>query len=255
VGNRALLILDFDGVICDSLPECFASSWYAYHELRTGTAPASTPRDAFERFSSMRPYIRSGEDYLLIQELISSGGRVSGQKEFDALVARAGEETMRRYKSLLYEARDRLIAEAPAHWYALNPVYAHMRGGMMDLAPGKEVFILSTKRASFISRILDAAGIAFPEANVLYSGPRPKVDMIRELFASTGSRRAVFVDDQVDHFSGAREWSSESGIIECRLATWGYVKPEWIAATEDYRPITPSEARELLDRYARGGPR
>lgn len=253
--GRALLILDFDGVICDSLPECFASSWYAYHELRTGAAPASVPLDAFRRFSAMRPYIRSGEDYLLIQELVAAGRAVADQREFDALVARAGPETMRQYKSLLYQARDRLVAEAPGYWYSLNHVYPHMRAGMLRLHADKEVYILSTKRAAFICRILDASAIGFPPENVLYSGSRAKVDMIRELAASTGRSRAVFVDDQVDHFAGARSWSSGDLTVECRLATWGYVRAEWIAETEDYRPIAPEEASRLLELYARtGGP-
>jgi phosphoglycolate phosphatase-like HAD superfamily hydrolase len=253
VERRALLILDFDGVICDSLPECFVSSWYGYYELGTGRTPDATPRDAFVRFCAMRPYIRSGEDYLLIQALIASGEGVAEQSEFDRHLAQAGGQTMRRYKDLLYQARDRLLAEDPEYWYRLNRIYAHMRDGLRALGASAEVYILSTKRASFISRILEAAGIPFAPPNVLYSGSRPKVEMIHELMESTGAREAIFVDDQVDHFSGSRSWPRERGHVDCRLATWGYVRAEWIVESEDYRAVTPEQARELLDRF-RGAP-
>lgn len=247
--QRALLILDFDGVICDSLPECFVSSWYAYHQLGTGRTPGSTPRDAFTRFCALRPYIRSGEDYLLIHDLIASEAQVVDQQAFDRRLTQAGEKTMHRYKELLYLARDRLLAEDPAYWFRLNRIYPHMRDGLRRMDPASGVYILSTKRAAFICRILEAAAVPFPSSNVLFSGPRPKAEMIQELLTSTDTRGAVFVDDQVDHFSGSHAWPREHGAIECRLATWGYVSPDWPLDTEDYRAITPEQARELLGRF------
>jgi hypothetical protein len=78
--------------------------------------------------------------------------------------------------------------------------------------------------------------------------------MIRDLLGSTGIESAVFVDDQVDHFAGARAWPRDRGSIDCRLASWGYVRTEWLTGSEDYRVIGPQEAGALLDGYATPAP-
>jgi phosphoglycolate phosphatase-like HAD superfamily hydrolase len=251
MGTAPLLVLDFDGVICDSLPECYVSSWHAYHGLSGDERPERAPLDSFGRFSAQRPFIRSGEDYLLIQDLLSRGRSAGSQAEFDALVREAGPDRMARYKDALYRARETLLAESPDYWYRLNRIYPHMRDGLGRLDSAAEVYVLSTKRPAFIVKILEAAGLGLPADRVLYSGARRKDEMIRELMGARGAAAAAFVDDQVDHFSGSPAWPRERGAIDCLLATWGYVKPEWIRPSEEYRLLTPDGARELLGRYAR----
>ena len=53
-----LLVLDFDGVICDSVEECFVSSWEARFRLRGGTGPMPEPPAdglaAFARLQAVR---------------------------------------------------------------------------------------------------------------------------------------------------------------------------------------------------------
>lgn len=252
-GPGALLVLDFDGVICDSLPECFVSSWYAYHVLERGCAPDAVPRDAFSRFAALRPYIRSGEDYLLIHDLMRQGLALASQGEFDARIGEAGPSRMEHYKAILYQARETLLGDSPEYWCRLNPIYPHMREGLLALDPAANVFILSTKRAPFIIKILASAGVSFAEERVLYSGSRPKGEMIGEILGRTECRRAVFIDDQVDHFTGAAGWSRGGITIDCRLASWGYVRSEWLQGAEDYRVITPEEAACLLGGYSRRG--
>jgi phosphoglycolate phosphatase-like HAD superfamily hydrolase len=251
VERQALLVLDFDGVLCDSLPECFASSWYAYYELCLGRAPDSVPRDAYALFAGLRPLIRSGEDYLLIQDLLRRGESVSTQAEFDLRLSDAGAELMARYKTLLYQARDHLLSTMPEYWCRLNPIYPHLRGSLERMDPERGVFILSTKRAPFIARILAASGLRFPDARVLYTGGRRKAEIIFELLDAAAAPGAVFIDDQIDHFAGSRTWPRDRRTVDCRLASWGYVRPEWLRESPDYRVIGPEEAQALLERYAR----
>ena len=68
--NKILLFLDFDGVICDSEPECFESSSVAYRKLKS---PENVSKSLEHRslFRQLRPLIRSGEDYLVIHLITS----------------------------------------------------------------------------------------------------------------------------------------------------------------------------------------
>ena len=66
-----LLYLDFDGVVCDSERECFVSSWLTYRQLGGATGGEHISLRARRRFRQMRPLIRSGEDYVVIQQILA----------------------------------------------------------------------------------------------------------------------------------------------------------------------------------------
>ena len=92
--GRGVVLLDFDGVICDSVDECLVTSFHAYYDLQGNPAPASGPAARRESFARLRPFIHIGEDYLLIHELIDRGIDIADQREFDALVQAAGRSRM-----------------------------------------------------------------------------------------------------------------------------------------------------------------
>ncbi len=102
---KGLVFLDFDGVICDSLLECLVSSWQGYYRLHLGKRETAVPITLRREFSKLRPYVRAGEDFILIQELINNKIPIRSQEQFDSQLAVRGEERMARYKELFYTAR------------------------------------------------------------------------------------------------------------------------------------------------------
>lgn len=107
-----MLFLDFDGVICDSLTECLVSSWLAYHAHYKKEQPVLVPLNLKKRFTALRPYVRFGGEYLLIQQLLEAEQIVGSQVDFDKVVAQAGETKMSLFKELLYKVRHELLEEA-----------------------------------------------------------------------------------------------------------------------------------------------
>ena len=93
--STGALVLDFDGVICDSIDECFASSWIAYFDLYLQRHPAYMPVSLRRDFARLRPLVRGGADFMLIQEILDKGENVTRQSEFDAIARAAGEEKLR----------------------------------------------------------------------------------------------------------------------------------------------------------------
>jgi len=216
--SRRILFLDFDGVICDSIDECFVSSWLAYHRRVGIPQPSSLAVGLRRRFAEMRPFIRSGEDYVVIQRLLAEGRVVSTQAEFDA--ALAAEGGMDGLKEVFYAARGGLLESDRAYWLSLNRVYREVRGPLARMADRDDVRVLSTKKSEFIVEILAANGISLPIDRVIYTGSRTKAGIIATMLAPAD--RALLVDDQIDHLLACTDPR-----VEVRLALWGYIRPEW----------------------------
>ncbi len=220
--NDTLWFLDFDGVLCDSLPECYAVSRTAYWTGFLGLPePPDSPSERAE-FARMRPLIRRGADYLLLHLAIREGIRLDSQEGFDALAAREADRDA-LFHELFYRARSDLLRRDPERWFALNPLYPGVAEILLRNRSNRAVLILSTKEAPFILEILRHHGVEWDADRVLCSGKEPKLGYIDRILAERGASRAVFVDDQVDHFRGTPERP-----VRRVLAEWGYVRPEWI---------------------------
>ncbi len=220
--QRTLWFLDFDGVLCDSLPECYAVSRTAYWELHLGLAEPPASASEEKEFALMRPYIRRGADYLLLHLAMREGARIDSQAAFDAIAARESELDA-RFHELFYRVRGDLLGNDPERWFALNHLYPGVGEALARRASNPDLFILSTKEASFILEILARRGIDWCAERVICSGKESKLGFIDRFMAERGASRAVFVDDQVDHFKGRAERP-----IRCLLASWGYVRAEWL---------------------------
>jgi phosphoglycolate phosphatase-like HAD superfamily hydrolase len=244
-----LLVLDFDGVICDSVEECFVASWEARFRLRGGggTVP-EPPAGALAAFAHLRPFVRNGEDFLVVLDAAERGIGVADQAAFDALAAAAGQPMLRDFKVRFYAARERLLAEERPRWLSLNRLYPHARDALQRAAAaGVPTRILSTKRQPYIIEILTANGVPFPAEHVHFT-TGPKVPVVRALLAASGCARAVFVDDQIDYLVGL-----DDPDIEGRLAAWGYVRPEWLMPPVRVRPIEAEGLAPLVVSLGAGG--
>ncbi len=225
--NRPLLVLDFDGVICDSVEECFASSWTAYRELFLGLPKTEAPAATRAEFRALRPFVRSGEDFVLVQELVHKAERVDSQSEFDRAWQRPGIPSHRVFKDLFYQARSTLMERDRQAWLAMNPIYPHAASALSRLPPDLEFFILSTKRPQFVRETLAANGIQVaPEKGPLQQHGTEAYRMVERLLQSREAPSAIFVEDQIDAIRG-----NTNPRIQVYLASWGYVQKSWYGRT------------------------
>jgi phosphoglycolate phosphatase-like HAD superfamily hydrolase len=240
---KTLLVLDFDGVICDSRDECCLSSWIAYHELYRKAFPASVPISLGAGFARLRPFIRTGADFLLIQEMLETGIGIGNQAEFDAVAKRAGPERLKLYRELFYQARNDILLKDRSFWLSLNKIYPHVLEALGSLPPEAPVRILSTKKPQFIIEIVNHAGLRVSENRIHESGPEGKLPRVESLRKETGCEKAVFIEDQIDNIRG-----NSNPRVEVFLASWGYVKPEWLSGQDGIGVMTPEGFKAFMER-------
>lgn len=71
-GNPELLVLDFDGVVCDGMDEFFESAWRAWHSLTVDELPASRRAGLQARFARLRPIVESGWEMALLSGVLAT---------------------------------------------------------------------------------------------------------------------------------------------------------------------------------------
>ncbi|MBN1835759.1 MAG: HAD family hydrolase [Spirochaetales bacterium] len=224
----SLVFLDFDGVICDSAAECFASSWEACFGRPHTEIPPAQRDQRMADFLRLRPYVRSGEDFMICQEILYKGLAVDSQADFDALAADKGAAEMARLRDRFYAARGALLRRDRAYWMRLNSLYPEMAAHLPQWAGHPGLFILSTKRSEFIAEILASAGIGFPLERILHADKSGKGRRLHQVLNRWNPSSALLVDDQIDHLLAIRQTSDRVALY---LAAWGYVKPEWLESS------------------------
>ncbi|NNM53804.1 MAG: hypothetical protein HKM05_03680 [Spirochaetales bacterium] len=229
--SSSWLFLDFDGVICDSLPECYQTSSL----LLPGVPGENTDESYARRFREGRVYIRSGEDYVALHKMLREGHDPQSQQEFDAVLKAMGHDTMSRYKQELYSLRERLLRDDPETWLSWNPLYEGMTESLNLVRGDPLVWILSTKKAEFIEAILHHHGVSWPLERIRYTDGRSKLSWINTI---AGHSPSLLIDDQIDHLDFTHPTCS------CRLALWGYASTE--ARQRGVPSLTLTEAHELL---------
>ncbi len=243
---EGLVFLDFDGVICDSLLECLVSSWKAYHELYLKEKRRSVAVSLRRNFSLLRPYVRAGEDFILMQELIDTGTTVQSQEEFDAQLEIRSARTLELYSELFYAARSQILKTQRAYWIGLNRIYPHIKEVLPLWAAARRLYVLSTKRADFIREILRANSITIDRSRILSCGAREKRALILSTLDKHRLQRALFIDDQIDHLTS--QWAHDPRIVG-NLAAWGYVENRWLVEQQRVEVLFPDRFAGRLEEW------
>ena len=236
-----ILVLDFDGVICDSAPETAATAWRCCCRLWPERFQGPAPEEQLRRFSrELRPYLETGYQSILQTKLLWSGAPLSRMtREFagklDEILAEAGQ-TRESLKPLFGGERDRWLKEDPEGWLAHNRFYPGAAETLKTLLERGRVVILTTKQCRFVERLMDRAGVNFPAEDIFgLERIKNKETTLTELL-SHGS--LAFVEDCLATLERVEKVPS---LAEVKLvfADWGY-------STEEQRTSARKNSRILV---------
>jgi phosphoglycolate phosphatase-like HAD superfamily hydrolase len=243
---EGLVFLDFDGVICDSLLETLVSSWRGYYRLGKKKEPDSMPITLLREFVKLRPYVRAGEDFILIQQLIARKIPIRSQEDFDYQLAQQGAGRIARYKEAFYAARRDFLMKERTYWIGLNRLYPHIVPYLSSWVSSTSLYILSTKRADYIVEILSSKGIKIDPHRVLSCEAKEKNSTILHTLEYRRRERALFIDDQIDHL--VSDWARDPRIVGC-LASWGYVQQQWLEDPREIEVLHPDQMANRVDSW------
>lgn len=216
-----LLAMDFDGVIVDSISECAVAGYNGYEAYCGNNVKIKIPEeikpDQLSKFRTMRPYIRSGEDYIYLFHALSDEIIINSQEDFDEFKI-ASIDCKESYYKLFYSARQTLMSSNFDNWITLNPLYNEMDVFLHSMHT--KIHIVSTKASKYIIKILKFNGIEFNPGQVHEAGRGfSKTDIIIRLMQeyNLSTPNMIFIDDHFDTLSKVKMTG-----VRCLLADWGY---------------------------------
>jgi phosphoglycolate phosphatase-like HAD superfamily hydrolase len=240
VSAPGLLVLDFDGVVCDGMEEFFESAWRAW--ARLGRAPLPARRDELRRrFAGLRPIVEAGWEMALLPALLAETdpARDAGLRDAEGWAAerdafmRGHALSARELADALDGVRDVWFGADREGWLRAHRFYPGVADWLRRLcAEDRLVYVLSTKEKRFLDYLLAWQGVPLPAERVIGKATprRAKWDVIAELGARHGllpdGTGAWFVEDRLATLLELRRDAPRLKGLRVFLAAWGYVFAE-----------------------------
>ncbi|MBS2033714.1 HAD family hydrolase [bacterium] len=213
---KRVLALDFDGVIWDSVGECFVMARRVYTEM-TGL-PCSDLEAPFRRG---RWLVRTGGDFLLILQLAMADPERDlthfPKAEFEQLQQQKAYE-MAEFAKAFYALREKTRDEHWDEWSSFQQPYPLLLQQFGELRKVFDTIVVcTTKDTRSAQALLASAGLDLPiygRELALHKG-----DQIQALCREHGVTPAqiFFIDDLVENLDQVRPTGAA-----CGLAAWGY---------------------------------
>ncbi|MFF4160081.1 HAD family hydrolase [Streptomyces sp. NPDC001678] len=215
-----MLILDFDGVVCDAFEECAVVTRHAGDsaaataakspaELAAGLAPAF-----LDRFRAVRRHSRLLDHFMVALDPRSE--RLGDQEEFTALFDDIPADRRERLVAGATALRAELRRRHRAEWLGMHRLYPGIRG-LLERHAGR-VGIVTAKDETSVREILAHHGLGHTVVSVV-GECSDKRTAVLELVAEDGLRpeHATFVDDNLRNALQVRDTGARA-----LWAYWGY---------------------------------
>ena len=254
-GYPKMLILDFDGVLIDSLDEVVLT----VYNTATGQqqmSPADLPRALIRLFRRNRFHVQPiGDGILLMNWCLkhyrSESDRILQPQEYQAIIADAAEPVIRR-SGQVYKTRLQFIERDAAGWTALHRPFQPLWNALVERWNQPGFAIVTNKNRSATERLCRHLGLKIPSENI-YSGDNgaSKVENMQRIQRRFRAGTYYFLDDSLKNLQELDQGVNlQKKMLIPLLAAWGYSGPEdqKLARTSGYEVLTQSKAITLLSK-------
>lgn len=243
-----LYALDFDGVICDSAIETGITGWKVASELWPGM-PTETPANMLEKFRLVRPVMETGYEAILIMRKLFEG--IDPRILLDQFnlqvktIIRRDELNVDGLKRRFGDMRDNWILEHLDEWIMMNPLFTGIADKLRKI-DSQHTYIITTKQERFVSQILKANSIKFPDEHI-YGLDRnlSKQQILADLSRLHHEHDILFVEDRLPTLLNVID---DDRLADVRLffSDWGYNTDQDKAAAKEQASITTINLDEML---------
>jgi len=249
-----MLILDFDGVLINSLAEVTITVYHTTTGKRV-TSLADLAPTLVRLFQRNRYHVQPIGDAILLMKwcLINyqnDSEKILNPQEYEAIISGAVDPAAVRSRQI-YETRMNFANRDPQQWLALHQPYQPL---WTELLKRKkcEFVILTNKNHEATLRLCRHFGLNIDTGSV-YSGDLgiSKVENMRQVQRRFGSPAFQFIDDSVKNLMELDScFNTDRKILALLFASWGYTGPddEKLARAKGYPVLQQKDLIALLDR-------
>jgi phosphoglycolate phosphatase-like HAD superfamily hydrolase len=226
VSHPTTLALDFDGVICNGMPEYLATAWQTYC-LIWQVANKEMPDGLSDRFTKYRPLIETGwEMPVLIRALVLDIPELEIGQNWSGVRQKILAENNLNPQEVavkLDSFRDEWIAKDLESWLDLHAFYPGIVEQLKAVLQTKtKLVIITTKEGRFVSKLLQKAGINLDKKYIFGKEQKqPKAKTLKQLLALNKDEKIWFIEDR---WQTLQKIALDPDLLEVKLslADWGY---------------------------------
>ena len=218
--NNTIYILDFDGVICDSIDECMLISYNSFNDTNIININ-DIPCHFRTYFYEYRYHVRPAKEYFLLCKAYTDNINlsISNFLEFRKLY----EYEMNNFENIFFHKRCELKKNILL-WLSYHKIYEHASQFITSIT--NSIFILTTKDYDSVNMLANHFGFINKIEEILSREiSSDKAILFEYLFnkhkSLLNSKRVVFVDDNEFHLASVSKFP-----IELYFASWGYAKTQ-----------------------------
>ncbi len=220
--DRTILVLDFDGVICDSWRECALVTWGGHHGwLPTEFGPSAfdaLPADFAVRFLALRGFACDLGHFAV--PLLDGSKQVRTQADFDRLYAALPLAAVTAFVTRASHYRDAARIEQRERWLAFHDLYEGLPDLLSELAD--RLYLVTARDLGSVQELLSSHAVAIPPERI-YGEQQSKLWALADIQAKegVGAGSVYLIDDSLSNVVAAREAGHAVA-----WAQWGYSAPE-----------------------------
>ena len=218
--KKGVVAFDFDGVIGDSVKECFVQATRAFAEMGS---KVKRNRQTERLFREGRPLITKVEHLFTITKMIQENPKVDfgrmTQAQFNATHTQNTQKAA-EFAKRFYKQREMMKTSAPKRWIALQGAFPKIAKFISKIQRKNDVFIATTKDKKSTMELLASYGIKIPESHILSRDfSKDKKVQIQEIAKRAGvtPKEIVLVEDAVKQLRDVRTLGTRGVLVH-----WGY---------------------------------
>ena len=254
--KEGVVAFDFDGVIGDSVYECYVQSMKATKDLGLGISPSKKVEKAFREG---RPLITKAEHFVTILRLIQEHPEINfemmSQAKFD-MEFKKDSKKVERFLERFYHHRAEMQKISPAEWNALQKSFPKIARFIANVAKGHKVYIATTKNKAAVVDLLEKYGIHLPESHILSKDfSKDKNEQLKEIArqAQVPVGQIVLVEDAVKQAQKARGMGAKAVIVPYGYSTARQRAEAKKAGIASLNPSSKKKEEKKISRMIRQG--
>jgi FMN phosphatase YigB (HAD superfamily) len=218
---KRVLVLDFDGLICDGLDECILVTWNSHYEkdisLFSAQGLADIPKIFIERFRECRNFSKHLGHFLV--PILDQTTALPTQDAFDAVYSGIPQAQIQEFMDKASAYRHLARSQKRDYWLTCHTLYVGFETFLRRQS--LPTYIITAKDRNSVYEILSAKSIPFTLTHI-FGEQRSKMQALAEIRQreQVEASQIHFIDDNVNN---AYEAKGEG--YQVSWASWGYHVP------------------------------